>query len=165
MRNTILIITALLCALVARAEGEPPYWEQPEVYAINKLPARASLTPYLATDAALRRGESELVLSLNGEWNFRWTAQPDEAPEGFWAEGYDDSAWDKMPVPGNWEIEGYGYPIYTNVNYPHPNNPPYIPHNDNPTGCYRKTFTLPEGWTHDARYSTSSRAWRRCTFG
>ena len=146
MRNTILIITALLCALTTRADGETPYWEQPEVYAINKLPARASLTPYKSRDMALRRGESELVLSLNGEWNFRWTAQPDEAPEGFWAEGYDDSTWDKMPVPGSWEIEGYGYPIYTNVNYPHPNNPPYIPHNDNPTGCYRKTFTLPEGW-------------------
>ena len=146
MRNTLLIISALLFTLVARAEGDTPYWEQPEVYAINKLPSRASLTPYKSTDEALCRAESELVLSLNGKWNFKWAASPAEAPEGFWAEGYDDSAWDTIPVPGNWEIEGYGYPIYTNVNYPHPNNPPYIPHNDNPTGCYRKSFTLPEGW-------------------
>ena len=146
MRNTILTITALLMALVARAEGDTPYWEQPEVYAINKLPARASLTPYKNTEAASERKPSELVLSLNGEWNFRWAAQPDEAPEGFWAEGYDDSTWDTMPVPGNWEIEGYGYPIYTNVNYPHPNDPPHVPLYDNPTGCYRKSFTLPEGW-------------------
>ena len=146
MRNTILTITALLMALVARAEGDTPYWEQPEIYAINKLPARASLTPYKNTEAASERKPSELVLSLNGEWNFRWAAQPDEAPEGFWAEGYDDSTWDTMPVPGNWEIEGYGYPIYTNVNYPHPNDPPHVPLYDNPTGCYRKSFTLPEGW-------------------
>ena len=146
MRNTILTITALLMALVARAEGDTPYWEQPEIYAINKLPARASLTPYKNTEAASERKPSELVLSLNGEWNFKWAAQPDEAPEGFWAEGYDDSTWDTMPVPGNWEIEGYGYPIYTNVNYPHPNDPPHVPLYDNPTGCYRKSFTLPEGW-------------------
>ena len=146
MRNALLIFTALLFTFVVRAEGDAPYWEQPEVYAINKLPARASLAPYLATDAALRRAESELVMSLNGDWRFWWTATPAEAPEDFWVEGYDDSKWSAIPVPGNWEIEGYGYPIYTNVNYPHPNNPPYIPHDDNPTGCYRKTFTLPEGW-------------------
>ncbi|MBR4952857.1 MAG: DUF4981 domain-containing protein [Alistipes sp.] len=146
MRNTILTIAALFMLLAARAEGDTPYWEQPEVYAINKLPARASLTPYKNTEAASERKPSELVLSLNGEWNFKWAAQPDEAPEGFWAEGYDDSTWDTMPVPGNWEIEGYGYPIYTNVNYPHPNDPPHVPLYDNPTGCYRKSFTLPEGW-------------------
>lgn len=146
MRNTILTIAALFMLLAARAEGNTPYWEQPEVYAINKLPARASLTPYKNTEAASERKPSELVLSLNGEWNFKWAAQPDEAPEGFWAEGYDDSTWDTMPVPGNWEIEGYGYPIYTNVNYPHPNDPPHVPLYDNPTGCYRKSFTLPEGW-------------------
>ena len=146
MRNTILTIAALFMLLAARAEGDTPYWEQPEVYAINKLPARASLTPYKNTEAASERKPSELVLSLNGEWNFKWAAQPDEAAEGFWAEGYDDSTWDTMPVPGNWEIEGYGYPIYTNVNYPHPNDPPHVPLYDNPTGCYRKSFTLPEGW-------------------
>ena len=146
MRNTILTIAALFMLLAARAEGNTPYWEQPEVYAINKLPARASLTPYKNTEAASERKPSELVLSLNGEWNFKWAAQPDEAPEGFWAEEYDDSTWDTMPVPGNWEIEGYGYPIYTNVNYPHPNDPPHVPLYDNPTGCYRKSFTLPEGW-------------------
>ena len=146
MRNTILTIAALFMLLAARAEGNTPYWEQPEVYAINKLPARASLTPYKNTEAASERKPSELVLSLNGEWNFKWAAQPDEAPEGFWAEGYDDSTWDTMSVPGNWEIEGYGYPIYTNVNYPHPNDPPHVPLYDNPTGCYRKSFTLPEGW-------------------
>ena len=146
MRNILLIFALLCLTLTARAEGDTPYWEQPEIYAINKLPARASLTPYRTTEEALRRAESELVLSLNGEWRFWWTATPDEAPVGFEAEGYDDSKWNTIPVPGNWEIEGYGYPIYTNVNYPHPKNPPYIPHSDNPTGCYRKTFTLPEGW-------------------
>ncbi len=128
------------------AEGDTPYWEQPEIYAINKLPARASLVPYTATDKALQHADSELVMSLDGEWQFFWTQSPDNAPAEFWAKEYDASDWGSMPVPGNWELNGYGYPIYTNVNYPHPKNPPYIPHDDNPTGCYRHTFTLPEEW-------------------
>ena len=139
------VMGVMLCSDIQAQEPEP-YWEQPEVYAINKLPARATLLPYPTADEALTRGESEWVMDISGEWRFHWTATPAEAPEGFEATGYDDSSWDSISVPGNWEIEGYGYPIYTNVNYPHPKNPPLIPHNDNPTGCYRHTFTIPEEW-------------------
>ena len=146
MRNLFLSLCALLVAVMAVANGETPYWEQPEVYAINKLPARASLLPYDNVADAAARGESALVKDISGEWKFSWSRTPMEAPEGFEAVGYDDAAWATISVPGNWEIEGYGYPIYTNVNYPHPKNPPYIPHDDNPTGCYRHTFTLPDGW-------------------
>ncbi len=141
-----MAFTTLFIAVSAMAEGDTPYWEQPEIYAINKLPARASLVPYTATDKALQHADSELVMSLDGEWQFFWTQSPDNAPAEFWAKEYDASDWGSMPVPGNWELNGYGYPIYTNVNYPHPKNPPYIPHDDNPTGCYRHTFTLPEEW-------------------
>jgi beta-galactosidase len=135
----------LFIASVAVAE-DTPYWEQPEIYAINKLPARASLVPYDNVEDALRHGESSLVMDISGDWKFHWSPTPSEAPCGFEAVEYDDSAWSTIPVPGNWEIEGYGYPIYTNVNYPFPKNPPYIPHDDNPTGCYRHTFQLPDGW-------------------
>lgn len=147
MRNLFALVIAFVIASVAVAQD--PYWENPEVYAENKLPARATLIPYLAADDALKRGESPLVMDISGEWKFSWSATPDAAPEGFEAVDYDDSAWGSIPVPGNWEINGYGVPIYTNVNYPHPMNPPYIPHTDNPTGCYRYKFTLPEAW--DAR--------------
>ena len=85
-------------------------------------------------------------MDISGEWKFHWTKTPAEAPTGFERVEYDDSTWSYISVPGNWEVEGYGYPIYTNVNYPHPKNPPYIPHDDNPTGCYRHTFKLPDGW-------------------
>ncbi len=132
--------------IAAMAQDKTPYWEQPEVYEINKLPARASLTPYPSANEALLRGDSKWVMDISGEWLFHWTATPAEAPEGFEAVNYDDSEWDTIAVPGNWEIEGYGYPIYTNVNYPHPKNPPFIPHDDNPTGCYRHTFNIPDEW-------------------
>ena len=116
------------------------------MFAINKLPARATLTPYTSFAEALQRGESQWVKDISGDWKFHWTATPAEAPEGFEAVGYDDREWATMPVPGNWEINGYGVPIYTNVNYPFPKNPPFKPHDDNPTGCYRHSFQVPEAW-------------------
>lgn len=144
MRRLFATIMALVVATVAIAQD--PYWENPEVFAENKLPSRATLVPYASFDEALKRGESGYVLDISGEWRFHWTKTPAERPEGFWAKEYDDKMWDLIAVPGNWEVLGYGYPIYTNVNYPFPLNPPYIPHDDNPTGCYRHTFEIPEAW-------------------
>lgn len=138
------VILALAVATIAMAQD--PYWENPEVFAENKLPSRATLVPYESFNEALERGESGYVLDISGEWRFHWTKTPAERPEGFWAKEYDDKMWDLIAVPGNWEVLGYGYPIYTNVNYPFPLNPPYIPHDDNPTGCYRHTFEIPEAW-------------------
>ena len=133
----------LLVAFVATAQE---YWEQPEVYEINKLPARATLTPYATIEEALERGESAWVRDISGAWRFHWSAKPTDAPEGFEVVDYDDSNWGVISVPGNWEINGYGVPIYTNVTYPFPKNPPYIPHDDNPTGCYRHSFEIPAAW-------------------
>ena len=133
----------VVVALTATAQE---YWERPEIYEVNKLPARATLTPYATLESAMVRGESEWVRDISGEWKFRWSATPADAPEGFEVVEYDDSAWGVMPVPGNWEINGYGVPIYTNVTYPFPKNPPFIPHDDNPTGCYRHSFDIPAEW-------------------
>ena len=143
MKRVILTITMAIAAITAMAQE---YWEQPEVYQVNKLPARATLTPYTSMEQAYLRAGSEWVVDISGDWKFHWTATPAEAPEGFESVLYDDSEWATIPVPGNWEINGYGMPIYTNVNYPFPMNPPYIPHDDNPTGCYRHRFMLPEAW-------------------
>ena len=140
------VLTAIFVLVAAAAMAQDPYWENPEMFAENKLPARATLMPYPSADEAFARGESSLVMDISGEWRFHWSATPAEAPEGFWAVDYDDEAWGTMPVPGNWELNGYGYPIYTNIVYPFPKNPPYIPHDDNPTGCYRHEFNIPAEW-------------------
>ena len=132
-------------AVVATAQTRE-YWEQPEIFEVNKLPARATLVPYATLEQALERGASEWVQDISGEWKFHWSTTPEGAPEGFEAVGYDDSAWGVISVPGNWEINGYGVPIYTNVTYPFPKNPPFIPHDDNPTGCYRHSFDIPAAW-------------------
>ena len=142
----VLFATAFALNLPAQERTPAPYWEEPEVFAENKLAPRATLIPYTSTEDAIERGESEWVMDISGEWRFHWTKTPAERPEGFWTMDYDDNGWGSIPVPGNWEINGYGVPIYTNVIYPHPLNPPYIPHDDNPTGCYRHSFNIPTEW-------------------
>ena len=145
MRKVLLSVFMVVVALAATAQ-QREYWEQPEIFEVNKLPARATLLPYATATDALARGESEWVKDISGEWKFHWSATPADAPEGFEAVGYDDSNWGVISVPGNWELKGYGVPIYTNVTYPFPKNPPFIPHDDNPTGCYRHNFYIPTEW-------------------
>ncbi|MDQ2837285.1 MAG: DUF4981 domain-containing protein [Actinomycetota bacterium] len=95
----------------------------------GRLPARARLR----TDA--RR------LELTGRWRFRWTATAGQPSPDFGSEAFDDSGWDEIVVPGNWQLQGYGAPNYTNVRYPFPVEPPYVP-DENPTGEYRRSFDL-----------------------
>ncbi|WP_394618465.1 glycoside hydrolase family 2 TIM barrel-domain containing protein [Lentzea sp. JNUCC 0626] len=83
-------------------------------------------------------------LSLDGEWRFRLSPHA-EAPLGAEADDFDDSGWDTITVPGHWQLQGHGSPAYTNVRYPFPIDPPYVP-TENPTGDHRLTFDLPEGW-------------------
>ena len=79
---------------------------------------------------------------LNGEWDFAWYANPEQVPTDFGS-----IKWDKIRVPGNWQLQGYGKPIYTNIDYPFDVNPPFINGvNGNPVGIYRKEFILPADW-------------------
>ncbi|MDR0541291.1 MAG: DUF4981 domain-containing protein, partial [Dysgonamonadaceae bacterium] len=153
MKKINLIPLLILVILFAAANifVQSPEWENPEIFGINKLPARATFVPYADEKQAIDNYYDEEVnspyyLSLDGAWKFNWHKKPADKPEGFYKEGYDVSKWDNIQVPGNWEIQGYGVPIYTNVTYPHPKNPPYIDHSDNPVGCYVRDFQLPDNW-------------------
>ncbi|MGI5291322.1 glycoside hydrolase family 2 TIM barrel-domain containing protein [Nonomuraea polychroma] len=85
------------------------------------------------------------ALDLNGTWRFRLSPTAN-VPDDFAQPGYDDADWDELPVPSHWPLHGQGAPAYTNVSYPFPVDPPHVP-DENPTGDYRRTFDLPEGWT------------------
>ena len=89
------------------------------------------------------------ALDLSGSWRFRYSRRADLA-EHFVAPGHDDTAWDTLPVPAHWQLHGYGAPAYTNVRYPFPVDPPFVP-DDNPTGDYRRTFRLPVGFLAGSR--------------
>ncbi len=84
-------------------------------------------------------------LSLNGEWSFALASTATGLPDGFSAGAFDDAGWDRLAVPGHWQMQGYGAPIYTNVTYPFPVDPPFVP-DENPTGAYRLRFDLPSAW-------------------
>lgn len=126
--------------------GRP--WEIPELVSINRMRARSSrLIPYKTEAAALRRNPSRSAWyqDLNGEWAFRFFARPEDIREGDLADGVDTSAWDRITVPGNFTMQGYSIPHYTNVQMPFKNNYPMVP-DENPTGLYRMSFDLPKGW-------------------
>jgi beta-galactosidase len=115
----------------------------------NKEAPRATAIPYADPEAALERdpAASPWNVSLNGEWSFNWSENPVSRPVEFFRPDFDISGWDTIPVPANWQLHGYGYPIYTNVRYPWGDpDPPRVPHDFNPVGSYRRTFTVPEEW-------------------
>jgi beta-galactosidase/beta-glucuronidase len=122
-------------------------WESPELLHRNREPARATFIPF-ADAATARAGEREAsprFQLLNGQWRFLYVARPELLPAAFETETYSADKWTPLTVPGCWQLQGYGKPNYTNVNYPYPVDPPYVP-DENPVGLYRKSFNLPEAW-------------------
>ena len=112
----------------------------------NKEAAKATAIPF-ADPAAALVGEpigSPWFLSLNGTWDFHWSENPDARPVDFYRPDFDIASWDEIPVPANWQLHGHGYPIYTNVRYSWGEpDPPRVPHDFNPVGSYRRSFTVP----------------------
>ena len=116
-------------------------WENPEVFSVGTEPARSSY---------VRDG-----ISLNGEWMFKYVHEVSGRPEGFYHKGFDFSGWDTIQVPGPWELQGFGKPIYTNITYPFEKNPPFIKgvyDNGTPVGSYHRTFSVPKSWKKDRIY-------------
>lgn len=112
-------------------ENKPDYCNE-AVFRRNCLPGRSYFIP-------------ETSLLLNGSWDFHYASTPLEAPEPEAGEAGADSTWAKMSVPGHWQLQGYGKPWYTNVQYPIPVCPPYVP-TENPTGTYKRSFFVPSTW-------------------
>lgn len=123
-------------------------WEDPEVFNVNQEKPRASFVPFSKVDDLLK-GDKALassVQSLTGQWKFHWVPKPADRPEAFYSDDFDCTGWDEINVPSNIEMEGYGYPLYVNKQYPFPKDPPYIPHEVNPTCSYKKEFLIPDTW-------------------
>lgn len=141
------------------------YWENEQMVGENRETAHATYCPYSSTDLLRADSEffatpwvepkSDLRMSLNGDWKFKYSPSPDTRPLDFFETNFDASGWDDIQVPSNWEMKGYGTPIYCNVNSPFGNgNPPSIgwgfngwQYDYNPVGSYIRTFTLPATWS------------------
>jgi beta-galactosidase len=126
-------------------------WDDPAVLHLNTEPAHATMMVYPTAEAARAgaRDESPWFQSLNGVWKFQYSASPAARPAGFERPSFDAGAWSDIRVPGNWELQGYGMPIYSNSRYPFAYDPknPRAARSDNPVGSYRTTFDVPADWT------------------
>jgi len=156
-----LVAFAVLVLAVAAAPPQPQSpkgprgdeWENPKIFGVGKEEPRASFVPFPDAASPLKVDPelSPLTLSLNGTWKFHWAEKPAGRPLDFWKFGYDVSRWNDIAVPSNWEIQGYGIPIYVNSSYewvkpPAQPDPPRVPHDYNPVGSYKRTFTVPDSW-------------------
>ncbi len=125
-----------------------PDWENPGVLSRNTLPARSSGFPFENRERALDgdKAASMRFLSLDGSWKFQFSPNVDGMPEGFEDPDFDVSAWSDIPVPANWQAEGFGQARYNNWRYPFPPNRPLVPHDANEIGSYRRDFDVPAAW-------------------
>lgn len=124
-------------------------WEDPSVVELGKEPPHTFFTSYSQMEDAMTDDptKSPFVKSLNGTWKFHYVNTPEERPTTFQNPSFNDWYWKEITVPSNWELQGFGIPIYTNHNNPFPINPPFIDHSYDPVGSYRTQFTVPEGWS------------------
>ena len=124
--RNMLLVAAMTAATAYCGKAAVPVWENPAINSINRLPARTYTVP-LADESAAFTDELEFpspyVMSLNGEWRFRWVGDPARRAHGFEKLGFDDSSWGVIDVPSCVEMRGYGAPIYTNNRYPHKKAP------------------------------------------
>ncbi|MBP8793587.1 MAG: DUF4981 domain-containing protein [Lutibacter sp.] len=128
---------------------ENPEWENPEIFQINREEPTASFYKYTEEKKALENAswdKSSLYQSLNGTWDFYYADSVQARPVDFYKDGFDIKGWDTIEVPSNWEMKGFGIPVYTNRTYMFPANPPFIPHNINNVGSYKREFEISEDW-------------------
>lgn len=143
MVNNSIIRFFLLSALTATAVGAEAQsfteWHDQQVNEVNRYPVHTSFV----------RHDSQRM-SLDGKWKFNWVADADKRPTDFFRTDFDDSAWKEMTVPGLWELNGYGDPVYVNIGFAwrghFENNPPHVPVKDNHVGSYRRTVNIPASW-------------------
>jgi beta-galactosidase len=142
------MITLVFGNIDSKSQGKLMDWENPEIFGMNREKPHVNSVPFERKESALnqKKSDSKYYKSLNGMWKFHWVKKPADRPVDFYKDSYDVNHWDEISVPANWEMEGYGIPIYTNVRYPFEKNPPYIHHEWNPVGSYKRSFVIPDDW-------------------
>lgn len=145
---TSLILLESVFSYNAQAQESNNDWENPQIFAINKEETRTTSLPYPSVELAKKNNydSSPFYKSLNGNWKFFFTPKVSELPKDFYLDEYDVTGWDSIPVPGTWEMHGHGIPFYLGVKYGIPINPPFVDHEDTPTGAYKTEFNISNTW-------------------
>ena len=151
MKRQLLTCCLAMCSLATMAQHDE--WKNPEINAVNRAPMHTNYFAYSSSEEAAKadKENSSNFMTLNGIWKFNWVKNADARPTDFYRTDYNDKGWGQMKVPGVWEMNGYGDPIYVNVGYAwrsqYKNNPPYVPIENNHVGSYRKEIIIPTEWS------------------
>ena len=151
MKRQLLTCCLAMCSLATMAQHDE--WKNPEINAVNRAPMHTNYFAYSSSEEAAKadKQNSSNFMTLNGIWKFNWVKNADARPTDFYRTDYNDKGWGQMKVPGVWEMNGYGDPIYVNVGYAwrsqYKNNPPYVPIENNHVGSYRKEIIIPAEWS------------------
>ncbi len=146
------VLACCLSLIGTAAFAQKNEWRDPNVNEINRAPMHTNYFAYKNENSALKgcKESSENFMTLNGNWKFFWVKNADMRPTDFYQVNFNDKGWDDLKVPGLWELNGYGDPIYVNVGYPwrsqFKNNPPEVPTENNHVGSYRKEIMIPADW-------------------
>ena len=155
----IFLVGLILNMSVAYAQI-PPEIQDPWTIGINKMPARTSIwsSPNISEAEKSSYENNVWVQSLNGDWHFNWSPDPESRPQDFYKPDYNRTNWKTIPVPSTIERQGYGVPLYVNIIYPFKVDPPYVMgtpdssytsfNQRNPVGSYCRTFTVPDNWSN-----------------
>ena len=150
IKATAVALFSLVCATVKAQTWTE--WRDLKVNEVNRMPMHAAYYKYETPSLVITSDPSERagIVSLHGNWKFSWVENADQRPTDFYRTDLDDSSWGTMPVPGMWELNGYGDPVYLNVGFAwrghFKNNPPEAPVKDNHVGSYRREIDIPESW-------------------
>ncbi|WP_416444775.1 glycoside hydrolase family 2 TIM barrel-domain containing protein [Leeuwenhoekiella sp. A16] len=143
-----LIFTAIFLLSIKGYSQENPEWENLDIVSVNTEKPHATFHVFNTENEAKKGdfGNSGNYKSLNGTWKFHFSETPDTRPADFYKIDFNTSEWDSIAVPADWQMEGYDFPLYTNIEYPFPINPPFVDNSYNPVGSYKRTFTVPKNW-------------------
>lgn len=151
--NRFLLTAITGIAAVSMSAQSFTEWQNPEVNAVNRSPMRSAHFAYRNGEDALasqNKKASSNYMSLNGIWKFNWVNDASSRPTDFWKKDFNDKGWDDIRVPGVWELNGYGDPVYVNNQYPWRNSfeskPPIVPTENNHVGTYRREIKVPASW-------------------
>jgi beta-galactosidase len=152
--SRFLFITILFFSITINSFSQveveflPTDWENPTIFEKGQTTPHAFHIPYSTKDAAIfnRVNRNDNFQLLNGLWKFKLVQVPDSVPQGFWKPKFDVKEWDEIKVPANWQMEGFDHPKFRNITLTFESDPPKIPYYFNPTGCYKRKFTVPKTW-------------------